>query len=111
MAAQCGLDHSRGTAGAALDTDSVDRAVQLAGSAFHANMRIDKISQPALHFKHGMRTDIHTNAAADAGGWVILQGSSLVGIEHGNSDQPTKKRTMLSRTPAPNIHAMMGIYA
>ena len=85
MATQRGKHHRRGTADAALYLNGIDGAVQLAGSAFHASLCIDKISQPALHLERAVRTDIRADPASDAGGLIILKCVGLVGIEHGNS--------------------------
>ena len=76
------LDHGRGTAHPTLHVDGPGDAIELAGAAFHADLRAHQDGQPAFHLESRMRTDLRAYAAAIALGRIVDECIFQVGIQH-----------------------------
>ena len=77
-------NHGGSATDPAFNVDGIERAIQLAGAAFHAGWSVDKESKFALHFERTVRANIHTDAASCAERGVILERVGLIRIEHGS---------------------------
>jgi len=62
--------------------DGPGDAIELAGAAFHADLRADQYRQTAIHLKGRMRANLCTHTAAIAQGRFVNKRIFKVGIQH-----------------------------
>jgi hypothetical protein len=66
LARQGGSDHRRRTPHPTVHADGPSRTVNLAGAAFHARFRSDKLRHPAIGSENGVGADHGAHATAIA---------------------------------------------
>jgi len=77
-----GIDHGGGAAHPARDANGARRAIELAGTAFHAGTVIDDLRLAPVHGKHGVWADHGTHGAADAFFNVQYESVFSIRVEH-----------------------------
>jgi hypothetical protein len=107
---ECSADHRPCTPDPALHRDRLHRAVQGAGTAFHAGNRGRQDGSLSTGDKNTMRADLAAHAAVDAAILIVPERVHAITVKHQiTPSQPSSPRRIPSRMPETAMTAMIGM--